>query len=253
MMWIVDNLQSSVQISPKRSTVYENVFARIKARTVQGTVVDLVRDAIISGVIEPGAKLTESTIARQMDVSRAPLREALRELEQEGLILRIPNRGCVVVSLDEHDIVEIFSLRCELECMAIRWAMPNLTAGDFDALQKLIDASSQAIQLLDLDELTRLDMRFHEHITSCSCHSRLMRAWHTNNHQARMLLNGRFRTLSDYTPETVITDHTAILNALRQRDADAAIALTEQVSARVARECTQILRNRANGKPVAAP
>lgn len=229
-----------------------NVFARIEARTVQGTVVDLVRDAIISGVIEPGEKLTELTIARQMAVSRAPLREALRELEQEGLILRIPNRGCVVVSLNEHDIVEIFSLRSMLECMAIRWAIPNFAADDFVTLQTIIEASRQAIQMLDLDELTRLDMHFHEHITSRACHGRLMRAWYTNNYQARMLLNGRFRTLSDYTPETVARDHTAILNALRQGDADAAIAITEQVSARVIRECTQILRNRANGKPVAA-
>ncbi len=230
----------------------QNVFARIEARTVQGTVVDLVRDAIISGVIEPGEKLTESTIARQMAVSRAPLREALRELEQEGLILRIPNRGCVVVSLNEHDIVEIFSLRSMLECMAIRSAIPNLTPDDFETLQTIIDASRQAIQMLDIDELTRLDMQFHEHITNRACHGRLMRAWYTNNYQARMLLNSRFRTLSDYTPETVARDHTSILDALRQGNADAAIAITEQVSARVIRECTQILRNRANGKPVVA-
>ena len=225
-----------------------NVFAQVKARTVQGTVVDLVRDAIISGVIAPGDKLTESTIARQMAVSRAPLREALRELEQEGLILRIPNRGCVVVSLNEVDIVEIFSLRCELECMAIRLAIPNLTADDFEALQTIIEASRQAIQVLDLDQLTRLDMQFHEYITSRACHGRLMRAWYTNTHQARMLLNSRFRTLSDYTPETVIPDHTAILDALHRGDTEAAIAITEQVSARVTHECTQILRNRANGR-----
>jgi DNA-binding GntR family transcriptional regulator len=232
--------------------VNKNVFARIEARTVQGTVVDLVRDAIISGVLQPGEKLTESTVARQMEVSRAPLREALRELEQEGLILRVPNRGCVVVSLDERDIAEIFSLRCELECMAIRLAVPNLTAGDFETLRAIIEASRQTIQTLDLDQLTRLDMQFHEYITSRAGHSRLMRAWHTNNHQARMLLNSRFRTLSDYTPETVIPDHTSILDALSRRDTDAAIAITEQISARVVAECKQIMHNRANGRLVAA-
>ncbi len=190
------------------------VFARIEQRTVQGAVVDLVRDAIIGGILAPGERLTESVIAGQMAVSRAPLREALRELEQEGLVVRIPNRGCFVTSFSEHDVTEIFSLRATLECMSIRWAMTNLSADDFATLRSSVEEARQAILANDPDELTRLDMEFHEYICKKAHHGRLLRAWLTNNAQARMLLNSRFRLLSDYTPETVLSDHSKLIDYL---------------------------------------
>jgi len=220
------------------------VFARIEQRTVQGAVVDVLRDAIISGVLEPGERLTESAIAQQMAVSRAPLREALRQLEQEGLVERIPNRGCFVTQFSEHDVVEVFTLRATLESMAIRLAIPNLTADDFIALHTLIDQSEQAVRLHDLDALTDKDMEFHEYICRKAGHGRLLKAWYTHSAQCRMLLNSRFRTMSDYTPETVVRDHGQILDALQHGDADAAIALTEQISQRVQKECIEIVKRR---------
>jgi DNA-binding GntR family transcriptional regulator len=223
------------------------VFPKVEQRTVQGTVVDLVRDAIISGVLIPGERLTESTIARQMNVSRAPLREALRQLEEEGLVIRIPNRGCFVVDLSEQDIREIFSLRATLECTAIEWATANLTASDIASLRENIQQCRQAIQNGDPDWLTRLDMQFHELLCTRANHRRLLKAWYTNNGQLRMLVNGRFRLLSDYVPETVISDHTAVLAALERGDAAAAIVLTQRINARVARECVELLRSKRNG------
>ena len=225
----------------------QTVFPRVEQRTVQGAVVDLVRDAIISGVLAPGERLTESTIARQMNVSRAPLREALRQLEEEGLVVRIPNRGCFVVDLSEQDIREIFSLRATLECTAIEWAIANLTPNDIAALRQNIQQCRQAIQADDPDWLTRLDMQFHEYICTRANHHRLLKAWCTNNGQVRMLVNGRFRLLSDYVPETVISDHTAILNALERGDAASTIALTQHINSRVARESVDLLRAKRNG------
>ena len=162
------------------------VFNKIEPRTVHHEVVDLIRDAIISGALEPGEHLTESVMASQMAVSRAPIREALRPLE----------------------------------------------------------AARQAVAAGDLDELTRIDIAFREFICIKAGHSRLLKAWYAQHAQSRMLLNRRFRALSDYTPETVVRDHTQIVNALERRDAAAAIALTKENCARVERECIQILRRR---------
>lgn len=223
------------------------VFTKVKQRTKQATVVDLLRHAIISGDIGPGERLTESTIAEQMAVSRAPLREALRQLEQEGLVVRIDNRGCSVTDFSDQDVVEIFSLRATLECMSIRWAAANLSGGDFADLRASIDAARGAIEKHDTDELTDLDMQFHEYICGKAHHGRLLKAWQSNNAQARMLLNSRFRHFSDYTPETVLDHHTQILSALEQGDTDKAIALTERISSNVARECIQLLHSKRNG------
>jgi DNA-binding GntR family transcriptional regulator len=220
------------------------VFPRVEQRTVQGAVVDLVRDAIISGVLPPGERLTESTIAQQMNVSRAPLREALRQLEEEGLVVRQPNRGCSVVDLSEQDIQEIFSLRCTLECMAIEWATANLTPADFVEMHANIEDCRLAIDANDPDRLTRLDMQFHEQICARAMHGRLLKAWCTNNGQVRMVINGRFRLLSDYVPKTVISDHTRLLEAFESGDVAAAIALTQEINSRVTRETVRLLRTK---------
>jgi DNA-binding GntR family transcriptional regulator len=220
------------------------VFPRVEQRTVQGAVVDLVRDAIISGVLEPGERLTESIIAQQMNVSRAPLREALRQLEEEGLVVRQPNRGCSVVDLSEQDIREIFSLRCTLECMAIEWAVANLTPADFAEMRASIEQCRQAIDANDPDRLTRLDMQFHERICARAMHGRLLKAWSTNNGQVRMVINGRFRLLSDYVPKTVLNDHTRLLDAFQRGDVAAAITLTQEVNERVTRETGRLLRSK---------
>jgi len=232
--------------------VAHTVFNRIEQRTVQRTVVDLLREAVISGDLDLGEDINETAIANQMAVSRAPLREALRQLEQEGLIHRIPNRGCFIIDFTEQDVIEVFSLRSTLECMALQWAAPHLTPDDFAALRECVEVARQAIARNSLAELARTDLQFHEHICVRSGHSRLLRAWYGQQAQSLMLMNLRFRVLSDYTPETVVRDHTAIADALARGDADAAIVLTRSISERVQKELIDVLRLRAQAAmPVA--
>jgi DNA-binding GntR family transcriptional regulator len=220
----------------------QTVFSKIEPRTVQRKVVDSIRDAIIRGDLAPGEHLTEVDLAAQMAVSRAPIREALRQLEQEGLVTSIPNRGSFVVEFTEQDVAEILSLRAALECMAIEWAIPHLTPADITALRQAIEAERQAIAAQRLDELAELDMRFHEYICIKANNCRMLRAWYSQSAQCQVLLNRRFRMLSNYTPGTVIRDHTAIVDALERQDAATAIALTNRIRERVQAELVQILR-----------
>jgi DNA-binding GntR family transcriptional regulator len=100
------------------------LFDRIQPRTLRAEIVDVLRDAIVSGKLESGEHLKESVIAEQMSVSRIPVREAFQQLEQEGLIVSIPNQGSFVKVFDEKDIREIFTLRGALERFspcAARW------------------------------------------------------------------------------------------------------------------------------------
>lgn len=219
-----------------------SVLSKIQPRTVGKEIVSRLRAAIISGRLELGSHLAESELAEQLDVSRIPIREALRELEQEGLVTRHPNRGCFVINFSEQDVKEVFSLRSMLEGMSFEWAIPNLTEKDCQALDGLIQAQSQAVGRQDFDELARLDMRFHETICLIANHSRLLKSWYEQHAQCQILLNLRFRALADYTPETVIHDHACIFEALKQRDPQRALQLTQEISERVTRECIATLQ-----------
>jgi len=98
--------------------VEAQVFNRIRPRTLRADIVDMLKDAIVSGKLEHVEHLKENLIAEQMSVSRIPVREAFRQLEQEGLIVSIPNQGSFVKVFDEKDIKEIFTLRGALESLA---------------------------------------------------------------------------------------------------------------------------------------
>ena len=97
--------------------VRDSVFRPMKDRTVQ-----ILADAILTGKIKPGERLNESQLARDLNVSRAPVREALQQLQEQSLIVNIPRRGMYAVSLDDDDIQKINSLRIVLEAEAIRLA-----------------------------------------------------------------------------------------------------------------------------------
>ena len=219
------------------------VFTRIEQRSVQQEVVDLIRQAIVAGKLELGQHLTETSLSEMMAVSRIPIREALRQLEQEGLVMRYNNRGCFVTDFSEEDVREVFSLRSSLECMSIEWAAPRMKAGDFVTLRKMIEDQSQAAQEHDFAKLASLDMRFHEFICEKAQHSRLLKEWHALHAQCQMLLNRRFQALSDYTPETVSEDHKEILDAIERQDTATAIRLTKEISNRVELECIETLHH----------
>ncbi len=219
------------------------VFTRIEQRSVQQEVVDVIRQAIVSGKLELGQHLAEAALSDQMQVSRIPIREALRQLEQEGLVTRYNNRGCFVTDFSDEDVREVFSLRSSLECMAIEWATPRFSAEDVALLRGMIEEQRLAAHGRDFAGLAQLDMRFHEYICTKAQHSRLLKEWYSLHAQCQMLLNRRFQALSDYTPETVSEDHTHILDAIEHRDIVTAIQLTKSISSRVELECIETLHH----------
>jgi DNA-binding GntR family transcriptional regulator len=219
------------------------VFTRIEQRSVQQEVVDIIRQAIVTGKLELGQHLAESALSDQMEVSRIPIREALRQLEQEGLVTRYNNRGCFVTDFSDEDVREVFSLRSSLECMAIEWATPRITASDIVVLRGMIEEQNRAAHSGDFSGLAQLDMRFHEFICAKAQHSRLLKEWYSLHAQCQMLLNRRFQALSDYTPETVSEDHGRILNAIENHDIATATELTKTISSRVELECIETLHH----------
>jgi DNA-binding GntR family transcriptional regulator len=219
------------------------LFNKATSRTLRTEVLDMIRDAIMTGKLKPGEHLKEAVLAEQMSVSRSPVREALRQLEQEGLIVSIPNQGSFVKVFDEKDVEEIFTLRAALEDLACEIVLKDgrLQLADFQRLEAYIEHQREAIEARDFDRLTKLDMDFHEFICKKSEFERLLTMWQSLRAQIQVLVYQRFQTL-DWVPETVDTDHSAILDALRRGDAEQFSQINKEVNARVEEECVQVVR-----------
>lgn len=216
-------------------------FTQIKQRTIEDEIIGRLREAIVSGQFAPGSHLNESEIAKQMAVSRIPIREAIKKLEQEGLVVRQPNKGVFVISFTEADVREVFYLRAKLECMAFEWAIPNMSTVEVEQLKSLVEEQKVMIAAKNYAELARLDMRFHELICLKAGHTRLLKIWYELHAQGQMLLNLRFRQMAEYTPETVPMDHLKIIEAIEKQDIASAVTLTDEICDRVIRECIKTL------------
>lgn len=139
------------------------LFAPMKSRTLKEDIVELLTDAIISGKISPGQRLNESELSRMLQVSRAPIREALQQLHQQGLAMSHSRRGMYVVSLDDADLQKINSLRLILEAEALRLARSHLTTPQEKKLIQLVERMESAKSSPAI-ETVRFDLDFHRAI-----------------------------------------------------------------------------------------
>src|SRR5579859_7852287 len=108
-------------------------------RSLAEDVVDRLREAIYKGQLAPSERLREEVLASFLGLSRGPVREALAQLEREGLVIRQPNRGATVARLSLEDLEEVYSMRLALEQLAVKQAIRNANTAYFDAMQKVVE------------------------------------------------------------------------------------------------------------------
>jgi DNA-binding GntR family transcriptional regulator len=185
-----------------------------------------VRQAIFDGVFAVGDHLGEVEIAQQLQVSRGPVREALVQLRNEGIVTMELHRGASVVRLDEHDIAELTTLRTALESFAISLAVEHATEADLADLQAVTVEMEAAIADADLHRLSQLDIRFHDRIYAAARHDRLTVAWHTIRSQMLLFLLTRANANHDYLAITV-DEHRALIEVIRSGGAEDARQMIE--------------------------
>ena len=187
-----------------------------RRRGLADEVADRIRDAIFAGGYPSGEQLREVELAAALDVSRGPVREALRLLEHEGLVRVAWHRGATVTTLSPRDVAELDSLRGVLEELAVREAATHATDEDFAAIDKAADAMRRA---LDPHELVGCDILFHDAVFAASHHRRLIEAWDGIRRQVHLFLLARIgRSTEDYL-DSIPTEHRELAAALRTRDA----------------------------------
>jgi DNA-binding GntR family transcriptional regulator len=206
--------------------MFDNAVAvRAPARQTLGDgVAELIRDAIFRGTFKPGQRLPEAKIAASLRVSRAPVRDALVGLEQEGIVHRMASGGTVVATLSKHDVEEICSLRQPLEVLAAQRAGRLGAADDWERLAAIIRSTENA---QSAEELTGLDLQFHEAIVRAARHGRLLADWLRLASQIRLVMIAR-NIRDDDSRRGTVEMHAELLAALRARNEAAAVAMIEQ-------------------------
>jgi DNA-binding GntR family transcriptional regulator len=150
---------------------------QVAHRTLAMEVADRIRDSILRGRLRPGAMINQVELAGKLGVSRGPLREALRQIEEEGLVANLPYRGCLVVPMTHQDVRELYSLRAALEEFAVGLFLQRAQPEHVEELEALLIQLRAPADGQPFPHLTRTDLRFHTRIVELSGHGRVLRIW----------------------------------------------------------------------------
>ena len=209
-------------------------------RILREQVRDLLLERIVSGVYPPGSRLVETRIAHELGISQAPVREALRDLEQLRLVVHESFRGCSVRSLSAADLLEAYPVRAALEALAIRLAAPRIDDATLGRLAEQVQAMRQATRDSDQAAEAAADAAFHSTIVAAAGNSVLTQQWEQLLPHARTLLS---LTLPASAEGDLADRHLPILEALRRHDADGAEAAMSAHLADVAERMRPLTTN----------
>jgi len=199
----------------------------IARQSLTSAVADKLRDRIIRGEIPEGSQLRQDAIATQYKVSRIPVREALRQLDAEGLITIVPNRGAVVPALSPDDVEELFSIRALLEPEVLALSIPRLTEQDFSEADAVLRRYVSELRREDhLSAWGRLNWQFHSILYSRANQPRFMAIIRNVNNSGERYT--RLQLYLTHGTKRANEEHHEILELCRKRDVPAACKLLRQ-------------------------
>jgi DNA-binding GntR family transcriptional regulator len=205
----------SVARSDKASDVPKRSLDQSDSKGSRGIrAYDLLRAAIATGTLKPGARILESELATLLDMSRTPIREAIAALEADGLITVDGARGRVVTKLDYQSVMELYAVREVLESTAAGLAARNASDIEIVALRDMLELEERILD--DAGKLADHNLRFHEAIYYCS-HNRYILKMLEYIQTAMLLLQPMGRTGSERR-DTALLEHRAIVDAIEARD-----------------------------------
>lgn len=200
----------------------------IEKRSLNDAAADKIREAIVTGAIAPGARLTEVPLASRMNLSRGTIRAALHRLVTEGLVVQRPYAGWEVASLTSRDAWELYTLRGALEALAARLAAENMDAAKRHTLLEAFERLRAAAGSHDPKAITDADLGLHKTIVSLSGHRRLADQYALVEHQVRMYIASTNARLP--RRELVVQEHEGFVQAVAKGDGNEAERLAREHS-----------------------
>ena len=184
---------------------------------LRDVVFNTLRQAILKGELKPGERLMEIQLANKLGVSRTPVREAIRKLELEGLVLMIPRKGAEVAEITRQDMEDVLEVRTALEELAVKDACDHITDAQLSELKKASNEFKKALlEGKDLVTCADADMHFHDVILSATNNRRLIQML---NNLSEQMYRYRMEYLKDErTHKTLIEEHDATRRALKKHD-----------------------------------
>ncbi|HXE59735.1 MAG TPA: GntR family transcriptional regulator [Gemmatimonadaceae bacterium] len=195
----------------------------IERFTLAGATLQAIRERILSGAYAEGDPLRQDAIAAELGVSRIPVREALRQLEVEGLVTFSPHRGAVVSTFSIAEIEELFELRAQIEADLVRRAVPSMTAGDFARAEEILDAFDAAFRKRDVAAWGELNWQLHSTLLAPAQRPLTLGiAERLHRHAERY---ARMQLALTHGESRASEEHRAIVTAARRHNADRAAQL----------------------------
>lgn len=188
---------------------------------LRDVVFNTLRQAILKGELKPGERLMEIALANRLGVSRTPVREAIRMLELEGLVIMIPRKGAQVAQITEQDLNDVLEVRLGLEELAVRFACERITDEEIQELGIAVQEFEKKMAENDLSAQAEADVKVHEIIYSATHNRRLVQI--INNIREQMY-RYRIEYLKDVeSRKTLVKEHYELWEALKRRDAECAV------------------------------
>ena len=185
-------------------------------KPLRDVVFENLREAILEGKLKPGQRLMEVQLAEQLGVSRTPVREAIRKLELEGLVVMLPRKGAYVANMSLKDVIDVLEVRASLEGLSASLAAERISDIDLKRLKKIAEEFKESTINADIETLLKKDVEFHECIFKAA-----------NNKKLTQVINSlweqvyRFRVtyISDYDSSlSIVEEHKNILSAIEKGD-----------------------------------
>lgn len=188
--------------------------------------VDAIRKRILSGELEPGERLIEERLTRHLDISRPPLREALRLLENEGLIVTRPRRGAFVATLSRQDVYEILTLRSALERLAFDIGIPVRDDSRLDPARAALDTMNRCAEAEDRGALVQAGYAFHSSLIRIADHRRLEQIYASVQQQVLLCMSRNLIAREQFYEDLHehVGRHRKLLELVESGDRTAALA-----------------------------
>lgn len=198
--------------------------------TLSEIVYGKIKDSIITHVYKFGSRLYLKNLSTEMNVSMIPVREALRKLEQEGLIEIIPNRGAIVKTYTVKDLIEIYDLRRQLESLAVEILVNKINQSDLDKLKVICEMDEKSLGKGNLEDHNKYNREFHKCLVNFSRNSRLIKFYNELSGQMYTLVS--ITTIFAYTngegAKHNVRKHREIIEAVEQKDIEHAKKIIQE-------------------------
>lgn len=194
-------------------------------RPLREIVYEQLKMEILTGKITPGTRMMEVDLAEDMGVSRTPIREAIRKLEKEGLVVIEPRRGAYVSDISFKDMVDTLVVREDLEALAASLAAERITPEEVEELTDLTNDYSDAIAEGDMEKIIQFDEAFHRRIVSLTGNQTLIQLCETVQELALRFRYLYYEHFSQY--ENMPVEHKDIIDAIRSGDKETARSVSD--------------------------